>query len=59
MPSRSKKEQHLWGSAYGAKKAGKSKPSYVPTSIWNQPMDTMMEFASEVKKSKRKKGKRK
>jgi len=55
MPSKSKKQRNLWGAAYGAKKSGKKKPPYVPTSMWKQPMSTMREFTVRNKKGKRKK----
>lgn len=56
MPSKSKKQRNLWGAAYGAKKGGRKKPPYVPSSMWKQPMTTMREFT--VKKKKKNKGKK-
>jgi hypothetical protein len=37
-PIVSKKQRGAFGSAYGAKKAGKGKPRRTPASIWNMPM---------------------
>ncbi len=56
MPAKSEKQRRLWGAAYGAKKAGKSKPAYVPMSMWQEGMSTMEEFVHTVKKPKGRKG---
>lgn len=55
-----KKQKGLWGAAYGNKKKGKGKPSYVPTSMWNQSMGKLKEYLKEpTKKSKGKKKRKK
>lgn len=51
-PIVSKKQKGLFGAAYGAKKAGKSKPSYVPESLWRVSQQTMKAHLKEVKASK-------
>jgi hypothetical protein len=51
-PITSKKEQGLFGAAYGAKKKGKKKPSYVPSSLWGQPMAILKMHLKETKGKK-------
>lgn len=40
-PLMSQSERGLYGAAYGAKKAGKPKPSYVPESIWGLSLEVL------------------
>jgi hypothetical protein len=62
-PIVSGKQRGLFGAAYGAKKKGKGKPSYVPKSLFNEPMETLGMHLKEAKGKKlpkrSKKGKRK
>lgn len=40
-PLMSQSERGLYGAAYGAKKAGKPKPDYVPQSIWELSLEVL------------------
>ena len=51
-PITSKSQRGAMGAAYGAKKAGKGKPSRTPASIWNMPQ---AQLRSHLKESKGKK----
>ena len=51
-PIVSRKQRGAMGSAYGAKKVGKGKPSRTPVSIWNMPA---AQLRSHLKESKGKK----
>ncbi len=51
-PITSKRERGLFGAAYGAKKKGKGKPSYVPSSLWSQSMPIMSMHLKESKGKK-------
>lgn len=51
-PLTSERERGLYGAAYGAKKAGKPKPSYVPQSIWDLSLD-VLSFHLEESKGKK------
>jgi hypothetical protein len=46
-----------FGSSYGAKKAGKGKPSKTPASVWAMPMTELRthlkEYGSKAKKGKK------
>lgn len=57
----SKKQKGLYGAAYGAKKKGKPKPSYVPESLWRVKQQILKAHLKEAKgkklpKRKRRKG---
>jgi len=41
-------QRGAFGSAYGAKKAGKAKPSKTPASIWQIPMGELKSHLSEA-----------
>lgn len=66
-PIKSKIQFSAMGSAYGAKKAGKGKPSKAPPSIWSMPMAELGRHLKEVggkklpkrvKSKKKKRGKK-
>ncbi len=63
-PITSKSQFGAFGSAYGAKKAGKGKPSKTPSSIWKMPMAELERHLEEAggkklpKRVKPKKGKK-
>ena len=66
-PIKSKSQFGAMGSAYGAKKAGRGKPSKTPPSIWSMPMAELGRHLEEaggkklpkrVKSKKKKRGKR-
>lgn len=51
-PIVSKKQEGLFGAAYGVKKKGKRKPAYVPESLWSQSMPIMSMHLKETKGKK-------
>lgn len=51
MPAPSKSSKGSWGAAYGAKKKGKKKPSYVPMSMWEQSLPKLKEWVSGSSKN--------
>jgi len=48
-PIVSKKQRGAFGSAYGAKKAGKGKPRKTPSAIWKMPMAELKRHLKESK----------
>jgi len=54
-PIVSKSQMGAFGSAYGAKKAGKGKPSKTPSSIWAVPISQLRAHLKEVGKGGKKK----
>jgi len=53
MPAKSERQRRLFGAAYGAKKAGRPCPSYVPRSICRLPLKELRKWAKKVRKRKK------
>lgn len=47
-PITSKSQRGAFGSAYGAKRAGKGKPAKTPASIWQMPMGELRSHLREA-----------
>jgi hypothetical protein len=45
-------ERGIYGAAYGAKKAGKSKPDFVPESVWKLSLEVLKMHLEESKGKK-------
>lgn len=58
-PIVSGRQARLFGAAYGARKAGKGKPKYVPASLWKEPASVVRAHLTEWGgKKKRARGKK-
>lgn len=52
----SQEQYNLYAAAYGAKKAGKPKPDYVPSSLWDISLDVLKMHINEWNAKHKRKG---